>query len=239
MERLKEGASAQETTNPSIVFLNLSPFEQLKRHVEAVLFAAEGLMDLSEIRTCLGEVAREDVRMVLKDLSKEYEGRSFFLFETGGRYQLRTRPEHAEIVSKQFHAKPRSLSKAAIETLAIIAYRQPTTRAEINAIRGTDSSSIVASLKDKDLIAVGGQRKEVGSPLEFRTTSKFLEVFGLATLKDLPTLRSLQMNTEDQKQVAATLAELSGQTQEIPLDAADLALVEPEHLQESPDSLAF
>lgn len=201
----------------------LSEFDHLKQKVEAVLFAAEGPLTASDVRQCLGEVAVEDVRLALKALSKEYGDRAFFLFETGGRYQLRTRPEHSDIVSRQFTSKPRNLSKAAIETLCIIAYRQPVTRAEINAIRGTDSASIVAALKDKDLIAVAGQRKEVGSPLEFKTTTKFLEVFGLSSLKELPHLRSLQMNVEDQKQAATALAELDGRLEEEPLTAGELS----------------
>ncbi len=188
----------------------IAPEDVLKRQIEAILFAAEAPLDLTEIRACLGEVAREDVRGALKTLGREYAERSFFLFESGGRYQLRTRPEFADIVSRQFSTKPRNLSKAAIETLAIIAYKQPCTRAEINAARGIDSASIVAALKEKDLILVSGQRKEVGSPLEFRTTQRFLEVFGLAGLKDLPSLRSLQMNPDDSKQVAQALADLDG-----------------------------
>jgi len=203
------------------------PEDVLKRPIEAILFAAEGPLDLTEIRACLGEVARDDVRGTLKALGREYADRSFFLFESGGRYQMRTRPEYADVVSRQFSTKPRNLSKAAIETLALIAYKQPCTRAEINAARGTDSSSIVGALKEKDLILVSGQRKEVGSPLEFRTTQKFLEVFGLAGLKDLPSLRSLQMNPENSKQVAAALAELDGtaEPEELP-SASELSFPE-------------
>lgn len=220
---VRQGADAEVSPVPA-----LSPFEWLKRQVEAVLFAAEAPMDLGEIRGCLGEVAREDVRLALKGLSQDYSSRAFFLFESGGRYQLRTRPEHAEIVMRQFASKPRNLSKAAIETLAIVAYRQPVTRAEINAIRGTDSSSIVAALKEKDLIAVAGQRKEVGSPLEFKTSARFLEVFGLASLKDLPSLRSLQMNLEDQKMAAAGIAALDDPEREAELAPSASELSFPE-----------
>ncbi len=217
----------------------LPPADLLKRQVEAILFAAEGPLDVSEIRACLGEVAREDVRGTLKSLAREYADRSFFLFESGGRWQLRTRPEYAEVVTRQFATKPRSLSKAAIETLAIVAYKQPCTRAEINAARGTDSSSIVTALKEKDLIMVSGQRKEVGSPLEFRTTPKFLEVFGLATLKDLPSLRSLQMNPEQSKLAASASADLESTSEaEEPPTPAELAFpdttVDPDGNAENP-----
>ena len=183
----------------------------LKGKIEAILFAAEAPMDVNDLRTCVGEVAKEDIRLSLRVLAEECEGRAFFLFESGGRYQFRTRPEWADVISRQFAAKPRSLSKAAIETLAIVAYRQPITRAEINAIRGADSASIVTALKEKDLLAVAGIRKEVGNPLEFKTTPKFLEVFGLASLKEMPSLRSVQMKPDDRAEIQKSLQELDAQ----------------------------
>ncbi len=200
-----------------------SAFTLLKLQVEAILFAAETALELSEIRTLIAsEISLAEVRMVLKDLMKDYEERAFFLYEVGGKYQLRTREEHSELLRKQFASKPRSLSKSSLETLAIIAYRQPVTRAQINVMRSVDSSSILSSLKEKDLIFVSGQRKEVGSPLEYRTTQKFLEIFGLTGLKDLPSLRSLQLNQEEQRQVETALAALHGE--EPPLvTASDLA----------------
>lgn len=200
-----------------------TPFEQLKVQVEAILFAAEAALEVGEIRNLLGEVSLSDVRMALRDLVKDYEIRAFFLFECGGKYQLRTRDEFGEVVRRQFMSKPRSLSKSALETLAIVAYRQPVTRAEVNAIRQVDSSSIITSLKEKDLVYVSGQRKEVGSPLEYRTTQKFLETFGLSALKDLPSLRSLQMKPDDQKSLASALAKLNGQTDEEPVTASELS----------------
>ncbi len=203
---------------------SISPFEELKKQAEAILFAAEHAMEVSEIRNVIGEVSLSDVRLALKDLMADYAPRSFFLFECGGKYQLRTRPEYAELVRKQFISKPRSLSKSALETLAIVAYRQPVTRSEVNTIRQVDSSSIMTALKEKDLIAVAGQRKEVGSPMEYKTTQRFLETFGLKNLSDLPSLRSLQMKPEDQEQMAQALASLNGELpDEAPLTAADLA----------------
>ncbi|NBO39646.1 SMC-Scp complex subunit ScpB [bacterium] len=203
---------------------SLSPFEQLKKQVEAILFAAEHAMEVSEIRNIIGEVSLSDVRLALRDLIADYEPRSFFLFECGGKYQLRTRPEYADLVKKQFACKPRSLSKSALETLAIVAYRQPVTRTEVNTIRQVDSSSIMTALKEKDLIAVAGTRKEVGSPMEYKTTQRFLETFGLKTLNNLPTLRSLQMKAEDQEQMAQALASLNGEAPDEPeLTAQDLS----------------
>ena len=131
----------------------------------------------------------------------------------GATYQLRTREEYSDVLKKQFASKPKSLSRSAMETLAIIAYRQPITRAEINTIRQVDSSSIVNNLKDRGVIQVAGVRKEPGNPMEYRTTPKFLEVFGLDSLKKLPSLRSLQMSPEEQKDVTTALQELSNSEQ--------------------------
>lgn len=220
MEILNEGGVSLTLDGAS----SISPFEELKKQVEAILFAAEHAMEVPEIRNVIGEVALSDVRLALKDLTADYSERSFFLFECGGKYQLRTKPEYAELVKKQFVSKPRSLSKSALETLAIVAYRQPVTRSEVNTIRQVDSSSIMTALKEKDLIAVAGQRKEVGSPMEYKTTQRFLETFGLKNLSDLPSLRSLQMKPEDQEQMAQALASLNGEPpDEVPLTAADLA----------------
>lgn len=207
---------------------SISPFEELKKQAEAILFAAEHAMEVSEIRNIIGEVSLSDVRLALRDLMADYAPRAFFLFECGGKYQLRTRPEFSELVRKQFASKPRSLSKSALETLAIVAYRQPVTRSEVNTIRQVDSSSIMTALKEKDLIAVAGIRKEVGSPMEYKTTQRFLETFGLKTLTDLPTLRSLQMKPEDQEQMAHALATLNGEAEEEPeLTAQDLSFDDP------------
>lgn len=218
---------------------SISPFEELKKQVEAILFAAETAMEVSEIRNIIGKVSLSDVRLALRDLIADYQPRAFFLFECGGKYQLRTKPEYADLVKTQFASKPRTLSKSALETLAIVAYRQPVTRTEVNTIRQVDSSSIMTALKEKDLIAVAGVRKEVGSPMEYKTTQRFLETFGLKNLAQLPTLRSLQMKPEDQEQMAHALATLNGQAPEEPeLTAQDLAFDDPVSSPVDPSVLA-
>lgn len=190
---------------------HLDLFGDLKLRIEAILFSAEVALEVTEIRNFLGEVSLSEVRLAIKELARDYENRAFTISEFGGKYQLRTRESYAELVRKQFMSKPKSLSKSALETLAIVAYRQPVTRAEVNAIRNVDSSSIMQSLKERDLITVSGTRKELGSPLEFRTTPKFLEVFGLASLTDLPSLRSLQMTAEDKHEVTQALDSLKAE----------------------------
>jgi segregation and condensation protein B len=159
--------------------------------------------------------------MAIRALAFEYEDRAFEIFENGNKYQIRTRIEHIALIKKQYSGKARSLSKNALETLAIIAYRQPITRAQINALRQVDSSSIVQTLKEKELIYASGTRKEVGNPLEYKTSQKFLEVFGLSSLSELPSLRSLQMNIDDQKKAILALNSIEEQ-QEDQTSASDI-----------------
>jgi len=189
-------------------------FDELKLKVEAVLFTSESPLEAGEIRSFLGEVSLSDVRLALRALVKEYEYRAFELIEITNKYQIKTREKYIDLVKKQVSGRPRSLSKNALETLAVIAYKQPITKAQINALRQLDSSSIIQTLKDKELIYVSGTRKEVGNPLEYRTTEKFLEVFGLKKLSELPNLRSLQLNLDEQKHVADVLKTISTQEQE-------------------------
>ncbi len=204
-------------------------FSQLKLQIEAILFAAEGPMDIQDIRNLIGEVSLQDVRLAIKDLASTYEERAFFVFENGGKYQLRTRPEFNPILRRQFQSKARNLSKSALETLAIIAYKQPVTRSEINEIRNTDCSSIILSLKEKELIHVSGQRKGLGNPMEYRTTPEFLKIFGLSALSDLPRLRSLQMPAQTEERIAEAIKALtpseSPESQKSPVlpSAEDLA----------------
>ena len=216
LERSRSGATAQ-----------VSAFETLKLKIEAILFAADAPLDAGEMRTLLGDVSLTDVRIGLKDLSRDYEMRAFCIVESGGKYHLKTKTDYANLIKKQYSIKPRTFSKSALETLAIVAYRQPVTRAEVNIIRGVDSSSIVSTLVEHGLILAIGKRKEVGSPLEYRTTPQFLEVFNLPTLKELPSLRSLQMNIDNQKQIAVAVATL---------DEGPAELITPEELS-FPDSV--
>jgi segregation and condensation protein B len=198
-------------------------FSELKLQVEAILFAAEGPMELSDIRNLVGEVALQDVRLAIKDLTSDYEERAFTILEAHGKYQLRTKPAFNPILRRQFQSKARNLSKSALETLAIIAYKQPVTRAEINEIRSTDCSSIILSLKEKELIYVSGQRRGLGNPLEYKTTPQFLEIFGLSSLSELPRLRALQMPAQTEERIAEALKTLANPEAALLPSSEDLA----------------
>ncbi|MBI3581668.1 MAG: SMC-Scp complex subunit ScpB [Nitrospinae bacterium] len=133
-----------------------------------------------------------DVAELMRGLNAKYEDHGLQIVEIAGGFQLRTKPELGEWV-KRFHKISRStkLSQAALETLSMIAYRQPITRQEIEDIRGVDSSGVLKNLLDKNLIKSLGRKRVPGKPVTFGTTRKFLEYFGLVKLGDLPTLKDL------------------------------------------------
>lgn len=140
-----------------------------------------------------GEAAR--VRDAIQWLNASYEqsGRSFRIESVAGGYRLMTLPAHADAVASFHKARERTrLSKAAMETLAIVAYRQPITRAQLEAIRGVGCGEILRALLDRRLLTITGRAEELGRPMLYGTSKRFLEVFGLASLKDLPSVRELR-----------------------------------------------
>jgi segregation and condensation protein B len=167
--------------------------------VEAVLFSCDKPIDLSSLRTALGDVRPGLLRGALANLREALEDRNagVRLVEVGGGYQLRTVPRAASYVSAAIGAKPTRLSRAAIETLAIVAYRQPVTRQEVEEIRGVDAGGMLRSLLEKRLLTVMGRKEEPGRPLLYGTSPDFLSLYGLRDLSDLPTLRDLRELRED------------------------------------------
>jgi segregation and condensation protein B len=162
--------------------------QELKNIVETLLFVADTPLSTDRIKSVVSADAKE-IKDVLSQLSKEYEERKggFSLMEIAGGYQIRTRPEYAEWIKKLVQPNPLRMSKAALETLTIIAYKQPIIRSEIEHIRGVDSGGILRMLLELKLIRVLGRKEIPGRPLIYSTTKRFLEIFGLKDLKDLPT----------------------------------------------------
>lgn len=163
---------------------------ELKARLEAVLFSSDTALSLSRLQQIFA-VDAEPLRLALQQLQHEcqQEGRGVVLQEVAGGFQLRTRPEYAPWVMQLQRTRRMNLSRAATETLAIIAYRQPVTRAEIESLRRVDSGGIVRTLLEKDLVRVSGKKDVPGRPLLYATSTRFLEIFGLNSLKDLPSLR--------------------------------------------------
>jgi segregation and condensation protein B len=170
----------------------------LKSVVEALIFASDKPVSLSELARAANARAPE-LRPLLSDLVEEYRGRGVELVEVSGGFQFRTSAVAAPFVRDYVAAKPVRLSRAQVETLAIVAYRQPVTRPEIDDIRGVDSGSALKVLLDRGLLKILGKKEEVGRPLIYGTTAQFLEFFGLASLRDLPTLREFTELTDESK----------------------------------------
>ncbi len=178
--------------------MNLLDTAELKTILEALLFAAPGPVRLEQLALA-AEVEPGQVAPLLAELDEEYccSGRGFVLVALAEGYQLRTRPEHAEMVRRLQSSRPVRMSRAALEALAIIAYRQPVTRADIDYLRGVDSGGVVKSLLDKRLVRIVGKKDIPGRPLIYGTSREFLEFFGLQSLEDLPTLKEFTELTKE------------------------------------------
>jgi segregation and condensation protein B len=158
--------------------------------VEALVFAADGPIKAERMAEAL-DVPLAEIAAALEALEVDYEERprGFFLQEVAGGYQLRTRPEYADYLRKLGRSRPFRFSRPAMESLAIIAYRQPVTRSEIEYLRGVDSGSVLKTLLEKRLVRILGKKDVPGKPMIYGTTKDFLELFGLSDLSALPTLR--------------------------------------------------
>jgi segregation and condensation protein B len=163
---------------------------EVERQVEALLFAAAGPLSLADLEARLGE--RADVTGALASLAARYEGRGVELACVAGRWRFATAPDLAGLMVEA-REEPRRLSRAAMETLAVIAYHQPCTRAEIDSVRGvTLGRGTLDALLEIGWVRLRGRRRSPGRPVTYATTDAFLEHFGLASLADLPGLAELK-----------------------------------------------
>ncbi|MDQ3388141.1 MAG: SMC-Scp complex subunit ScpB [Gemmatimonadota bacterium] len=159
------------------------------RVVEAILFASQSPVSAAELARAEESLDEDGVERAIAELRAEYdrEERSVGVYEVGGGYQLLTRPEYAPVLER-FDSVPAShrLSAPALETLAIIAYRQPVGRAEVEEIRGVGAGGVLKTLQERELIEVVARGEGLGRPLLYGTTRRFLEHFGFRALEDLP-----------------------------------------------------
>lgn len=225
------GASARTPYDGSLMEEMLS----LEAKVEAILFASPKPVKPAEIEELIGDEGTnsKDIVHALDRLTEFYETRSGgfkleYLKNLG--YQFRTVAAAGPIMERMFSSRPRPLSRAAMETLAIIAYRQPTTRAEIEFIRGVDAGSILKNLLERDLVKCVGRKADAGRPMVFGTTDEFLRVFRLGSLEELPSLDSFQtdpeliktamekLNSEEAVSVEGFIADEGGAVSEEELD---------------------
>jgi segregation and condensation protein B len=229
------------------VWIGVVEEERLKAILESLLFAAGGPVALAQLVSVLETVPRDTIRLALADLASAYaaNGRGILLEEVANGYQLRTAKEHAFYVRKLLAAKPPRLSRPLLETVAIIAYRQPVTRPEIEQLRGVDCGGVIDTLLERRLIKIGGRKDAPGRPVMYQTTPEFLEVFSLKDLTSLPDLEEFRAIDEQRLEErplydhAERLAEQAADQAETPGGIANVAAVDSLTLEErSPEAAA-
>lgn len=187
-----------------------------KSAVEALLFISEKPLLLEQIKTALEGLDTHKIREIILGLKNEYEAGSkgLRIEEVAGGFRMVTSPEAASVL-KRFYKQRDSqrLSSQALETLAIIAYKQPLTRLDIESLRGVNVDGVVRTLLEKNLIRIAGKKDIIGRPFVYGTTRQFLEYFGLKSLDDLPKLEEFA-KTMDQPEESARLLSLSNRPQE-------------------------
>jgi segregation and condensation protein B len=234
--------------------------ERLRSIVESLLLISADPVPVARlvevIRIEDPQTEEDTIRAAIGSLVEHYANaerplaRGFRVDEVAGGLQYRTTPENAQYVRRYLAAKPQRLTKAALETLAIIAYRQPVTKPEVEAIRGVDVGAALKGLLERDLIKILGKRDEVGRPIIYGTTTAFLEFFGLKALGELPTLREYhELDDEHQKEVdalggeekqsvadlAAAASFLVERREDPELDALDAAVADVDRVKKTAD----
>ncbi|MGI9862174.1 SMC-Scp complex subunit ScpB [Moorella naiadis] len=178
--------------------------DNLRAALECLLFVAGGPVTTAALASCLG-VNPADVDELAAELRQLYEqeGRGLQVRHVAGGYQMCTRPEYAPYVEALLRPELPVLSRAALETLAIIAYRQPVTRGEMEYIRGVKVDGVLNTLLSRGLVQEVGRKDTPGRPVLYGTTSKFLEFFGLQDLRELPPLEEAAASREGERETAA------------------------------------
>ena len=162
--------------------------------IEALVFSSESPLPLTKIREIIPGLTPKQINSIIEYLNEQYRqgGRSYEIREIAGGYQMFTMPEFAAFVDKLFQEKQQSrLTQKALETLAIVAYKQPVTRHEIEEIRGVNVDGVMKTLMSRSLVTISGRAQAPGSPFLYKTTRKFLDYFGLKSLDDLPKLKEI------------------------------------------------
>ncbi|HET9918078.1 MAG TPA: SMC-Scp complex subunit ScpB [Candidatus Binatia bacterium] len=165
--------------------------EEVKSVLESLLFVADGPLTVQRCAEVLEGVDKETIHALLQELQCDLEApsRGLQLVEVAGGYQLRTAKVNADWVKKFLGGRPARMGRATLETLAIIAYRQPITKAEIEAIRGVDVDGVITTLLERNLIRAVARKDVPGRPFLYGTTAEFLQLFNLKDLTELPTLK--------------------------------------------------
>ncbi len=201
--------------------------ESLKPVIESLIFASSAAVSLDKLASVIEGVDKSEIRSALEELVEDYRRRNggFFIEEVAGGYRFRTSPEAAPWLRRLFKIGMQKISKAAMESLAVVAYKQPVTRAELEAVRGVDCGGVLATLMDKRFIKIVGRKEVPGRPVVYGTTKEFLETFDLNDLSCLPSLKDIQKLEEEDgfRTPSGEGAEGQGATEERGGDAAELS----------------
>lgn len=198
-----ESAPVSEPAAPAAETPELLQAEDTKQIIENLLFITDRPLKPSRIAEVVENVNAKQVLVYIQELAKEYEqtGRAIRILEIGGGFQMVTKPEYGRWVRRLYNEKMTTrLSNAALETLAIIAYKQPVTRAEMEMIRGVDVAAPLEKLLERGLVRVLGKRDTIGRPMVYGTTDEFLRLFGLNKISELPDLQVFAAKQLQEKQ---------------------------------------
>ena len=165
--------------------------DKIKSIIEALLIVSEGGLSPEDLKRAIPDTDVREIKEGISSLKEEYtsSGRAFNIADIAGRYRIVTQPEFLPWIGNLYEKPPDRLTGPSLETLAIVAYKQPATRSEVEIVRGVNCGGVLKSLLDKDLICIRGRKDVVGRPIMYGTAEKFLELFGLNSLDDLPVLR--------------------------------------------------
>lgn len=201
--------------------------EEKKRIIEALLFVSDKPVSIDTLKDVLKDAEPPEIRAIIEDLNREYSssGRSFSVKEIAGGFQMMTDPIYSRWISALYKRPPDRLTGPSLETLAIIAYKQPIARSDIEAIRGVNVDGVLRTLEERQLIRTKGRLDAPGRPILYGTTNEFLQHFGLKSLDELPKLKEFKesdldfvkeqhrvevINTETGKMIAPTPAAPGG-----------------------------
>jgi segregation and condensation protein B len=176
------------------------PEDNVKSVIEALLFSSERPLTLEQVKKVLDGVETDQIRRTLEELHSEYEAsnRGIRVIEVAGGFQMITAPAFSTFLKKLYkQRRVERLSKPALETLAIIAYKQPVTKLEIESLRNVNVDGVIGNLLDKNLVRIAGRRKAPGRPYVFATSRQFLEYFGLKSLEELPKMEDFSQMVKD------------------------------------------
>ena len=201
-----------------------------RRVVEALVLAAPEPVSPARLAQIVPECSEALAKDLVRELNESYEkeDRAFEIWEVAGGFQVRTSAEFSGYLQQLQRQRPLRLSQAALETLSIVAYKQPATRAEIEAVRGVDVGAVLRGLLERQLVRMAGHRDTPGRPMLYATTRRFLEVFGMGTLKELPSLRELDELAREQGVVLPGMETATGDAEAAGKDPREEAADEPD-----------